>query len=308
MTVNSVSTYLKFANLQMAAEAIFPDAFSGGIATNILTTGNNRSSKFTDVLAEQFVKDWEVVEHKADTTTGFSGTLFKCLTDDPARGLVKGELVMSFRSTEFADDAARDNEATNALEIKPFGWAFGQNSDMKAWYDSLLSSGKLSATDKFAVTGYSLGGHLATAFNQLLADTGQASKITSTYTFNGAGVGEIKSGSLTAAIDLFNSHRDTSNETYFTSTAAHDLYNKWRADLNGNADSITRLNALNEITNLKTALASNPQANLTAMTRRSALPQASAAAATARGRRQSVWRLSRRRNSTTKWRCCKRRH
>jgi len=39
---------------------------------------------------------------------------------------------MSFRSTEFADDAARDNEATNKLEIKDHGWAFGQIADMEA--------------------------------------------------------------------------------------------------------------------------------------------------------------------------------
>jgi len=247
MTVNSVSTYLKFANLQMAAEARFPDAFSGAISTNILTLGNGRSSKFTDVLAEQFAKDWEVVEHKADTTTGFSGTLFRARQDNESLGIKQGELVMSFRSTEFADDAARDNEATNAQEIKPFGWAFGQISDMKAWYDSLLSSGKLSATDQFAVTGYSLGGHLATAFNQLLAETGQASKITSTYTFNGAGVGEIKSGSLTAAIDLFNSHRDTSNEAYFQTTLARNLYLMWRPQLNAHASSETMAAAMVDV-------------------------------------------------------------
>lgn len=61
---------------------------------------------------------------------------------------------------------------------------------MKRWYQSLLDTGKLSAADRFAVTGYSLGGHLATAFNQLLVEAGQGNRITETYTFNGAGVGE----------------------------------------------------------------------------------------------------------------------
>jgi hypothetical protein len=37
---------------------------------------------------------------------------------------------MSFRSTEFIDDAARDNQATNAMEIKEAGFAFGQIRDM----------------------------------------------------------------------------------------------------------------------------------------------------------------------------------
>src|SRR4051794_3340413 len=101
MSANAVTTYLKCAELQMAAEALFNlqgqtpgTTFSGAIPPDFLTAGNNRSSKFTTTEAEQFAKDWVVVEHKSDTTTGFSGTLFKCLTDDPARGLTRGELVM----------------------------------------------------------------------------------------------------------------------------------------------------------------------------------------------------------------------
>ena len=122
--VNEVTTYLKYATLQMAAESLFgitplspvgTITGSGSMTPGTLTKGNERSSTFTDVQAQQFAKDWEVVEHQGDSATGFSGTLFKCLRDDPARGLKKDELVLSFRSTEFADDAARDNQATNAI-------------------------------------------------------------------------------------------------------------------------------------------------------------------------------------------------
>jgi pimeloyl-ACP methyl ester carboxylesterase len=223
MTTNAVATYLKFANLQMAAEAIFPDAFSGGIATNTLTTGNNRSSKFTTVLAEQFAKDWKVVAHRADTNTGFSGTLFECQVDDPARGLVRGELVMSFRSTEFADDAARDNEATNVLEVKEFGWGFGQIDDMKKWVDGLYASGKISPTSALSVTGYSLGGHLATAFNLVYPGAAKG-----TYTFNGAGVGVVNRGSLTQVIAQFDRQRMnvSGNEIKFTDPQATIFYNQ----------------------------------------------------------------------------------
>jgi hypothetical protein len=128
----------------------------------VLVFGNNRSSKFTDEAAAQFAAVWSVVEHKSDTTTGFSGTLFK--------NNATGELVMSFRSTEFADDAARDNQATNDLEIRSFGWAFGQIADMEGWYQSLRTKYATDFTNaggKVAVTGYSLGGHLATAFAKL---------------------------------------------------------------------------------------------------------------------------------------------
>ncbi len=49
------------------------------------------------------------------TATGFSGALFvNSLTH---------ELVLSFRSTEFLDDAVRDNTATNMLEIDGTGFA-----------------------------------------------------------------------------------------------------------------------------------------------------------------------------------------
>ncbi|SDP94092.1 hypothetical protein SAMN04489708_1587 [Paracidovorax cattleyae] len=64
------------------------------------------------------------------------------------RGIVKGELVLSFRSTEFADDAARDNQATNTLEIKEKGWAFGQIADMEAWFQTLRSRGLIGDTEQ----------------------------------------------------------------------------------------------------------------------------------------------------------------
>ncbi len=221
----SPTTVLKYANLQMAAEArldLFPDLKSA------LTYGNNRSSKFTDKQAAQFTADWKVVAHQANTGTGFSGTLFECLSDDPARGLVFGQQVMSFRSTEFADDAARDNEATNVLEVKEFGWAFGQIDDMKKWVDSLHTSGDI--VGPLTVTGYSLGGHLATAFNQLYP-----SLVSATYTFNGAGVGRVTSGNLSQVIAQFDRQRMnvSGNEIRFTDPQAIIFYNQMRARLTG---------------------------------------------------------------------------
>lgn len=91
----------------------------------------------------------------------------------PERGIVAGELAMSFRSNEFVDDAVRDNQATNALEIKDKGWAFGQIADMEAWYASLRADGKLSESDTLTVTGYSLGGQTpAEMFSVSVASTG----------------------------------------------------------------------------------------------------------------------------------------
>lgn len=170
----SIAEYLQYANLQMAAEALYgynaailgANLTPGAIYKNgpidledNLLTGNTHASKFTTTQIELsgLATDWEVVEHISNTSTGFSGTLFKKSATN--------EFVLSFRSTEFVDDAARDNQATNALEIKECGWAFGQIDDMQNWYASLQQRGLIDGP--LSVTGYSLGGHLATAFNLL---------------------------------------------------------------------------------------------------------------------------------------------
>ena len=141
--VNSllVSDCLKYANLQMAAEAFLKNDvtgiknYSGDALSTALKDGNQRASRFTGTQAKEFEAQWTVVDQRANTSTGFSGTLF--------RNRETNEYVISFRSTEFIDDSARDNAATNTLEIKEFGYAFGQISDMEAWYEELKRSKKL---------------------------------------------------------------------------------------------------------------------------------------------------------------------
>ena len=183
--------------------------------------GNGRTSRFTQVQAEEFLADgWKVVEHKSNTETGFSGTLFKNSNT--------GELVISFRSTEFADDAARDNQATNTLEIKEKGWAFGQIDDMEKWYAHLKTAYAqdfAAANNQFTVTGYSLGGHLATAFNLLRQQDGTSGQIAGTYTFNGAGVGQTLDGvSLTQTMQTFRAIREQGAASYFTQGSTQVLY------------------------------------------------------------------------------------
>jgi hypothetical protein len=141
----TVNSEYKFSILQMAAEAFLLDSGSvpltGSRLVASLVRGNDHTSKFTESEAAAFSTHWEVVSQKANTGTGFSGTLFKCIKDDPATGAVAGELVMSFRSTEFIDDAVRDNKETNEREIFKTGWAWGQLRDMEAWYAELNGAG-----------------------------------------------------------------------------------------------------------------------------------------------------------------------
>src|SRR6266446_4271511 len=198
-SANQVAAQLEYAKLQVAAEAMFGvehnapagDRIALPIDTKWLTKGNDHSSRFTQTQADDFVSKWELVEHQANTATGFSGTLFKYKgADNPDLGLANGQLVITFRSTEFIEDAARDNQATNTFELSQAGWAFGQIADMEKWYADLKTNYPdafaASPGNKVNVTGYSLGGSLATSFNIL-----HRAEIDRTYTFNGAGVGTI---------------------------------------------------------------------------------------------------------------------
>ena len=239
MAAPTITNYLKYARLQMAAEAFIRDEDthilrgSGQGLIDTLKDGNKHTSRFPESEAKQFADNWEVLDQRANTKTGFSGTLFRRVRDDPTTGAQAGELVLSFRSTEFIDDAVRDNEATNVKEIRDTGWAFGQISDLEDWYAELRRDpGKLQG-QRFAVTGYSLGGHLATAFHLLHPDD-----VREVVTFNGAGVGRVKRGTLAdglrAALATFNTLRRDPEQIAFAfsaSPAVADLYREIHAHL-----------------------------------------------------------------------------
>lgn len=146
------ATILEFARLQLVAEALhgfknakpnFEDSKGGASAGNLvfnykiepehLISGNNHNSKLTPTNAAEFVENWKMIAHIANTATGFSGSLFRTREDIKGTRIKKGELAISFRSTEFVDDAMHDSRSTNTLEIKEKGWAFGQIADMECW-------------------------------------------------------------------------------------------------------------------------------------------------------------------------------
>ncbi|MDB5960238.1 MAG: hypothetical protein JWP59_1532, partial [Massilia sp.] len=234
MTITVNSEY-KFSILQMAAEAYLLDLgttpLTGALLIKALVRGNDHSSKFTESEATAFVAHWEVVSQKDNTGTGFSGTLFRCIQDDPATGAVAGELVMSFRSTEFIDDAVRDNKETNEREIAKTGWAWGQLRDMEAWYAELNGAGAELNGKPFSVTGYSLGGHLATAFNLL-----HPNRAAQVVTFNGAGVGQSGTIAPTTALAAFTQMTAAQGgqqviETAFGNAAVVDIYRTVRTGM-----------------------------------------------------------------------------
>ncbi|WP_138856406.1 hypothetical protein [Inhella inkyongensis] len=232
MTPPSIADLLKYADLQMAAEAFLlgdgGTPYAGTKLIEALKRGNDHASRFTQAQAEHFERHWAVEAQQSNTPTGFSGTVFRCHTDAPLTGAKAGEVVMCFRSTEFVDDAARDNESTNVLEIKETGFAWGQLRDMEAWYQQLIQDGKL-AEGQFSLTGYSLGGHLASAFNEMHPTAAKQ-----VVTFNGAGIGAVDptkklSTLLTQFSDLTKPNADGSAKFSFSHPVLSAIYERTRA-------------------------------------------------------------------------------
>lgn len=240
MASNQIARMLEFANLQMASEAFLLQGDEPRIQTDLvqerLELGNRHATKFMRGQAEQLLRNYEVLaQHRNDpldpSGTGFSGSLFKHRET--------GELTLSFRSTEFIEDAVRDSKSTNELEVKELGWALGQISDMEAWFRQLRADGGPLKDKSFHVTGYSLGGHLATAFNVLRREEARAgiaaNPVIDTCTFNGAGVGGLRNGATLFGI-LAKFDRLRSSPDIFTSA-------EWLA-LTAEEQAITRDQAL----------------------------------------------------------------
>jgi Ca2+-binding RTX toxin-like protein len=199
MPQSDIATWLKFALQQMAAESYLDniDLNSPEEVTRRLLLGNNREgfpeagfTRFTGTLvqgqAKDFAQRYQIVDHHANDATGFSATLLK----DTATNTY----TLSFRSTEYQNQAQggdweRDGQPGASGEIFFKGFAFGQLVSMEKYYQKLKTDGVLPSGATLTVTGYSLGGHLATVFTELHED-----EIQHTYTFNGAGRGEIAGG------------------------------------------------------------------------------------------------------------------
>ncbi|SDE79778.1 hypothetical protein SAMN05192589_1501, partial [Paracidovorax valerianellae] len=84
MTAPTIAEYLSYANLQIAAESFIRDEQNPAVFRNqgqafldALTRGNDHSSRFVTTQADKFATEWEVLDQKANTKTGFSGTLFR---------------------------------------------------------------------------------------------------------------------------------------------------------------------------------------------------------------------------------------
>lgn len=176
----------------------------------------------TSEQAKSFAEDWMVVSHQPNSATGLSATLFKLKPGraDASKGTYEGQYVVSFRSTEFVEDYARDTRQADQIEVGDGGWAYGQIADMQTWWKSPAVQAAIGSS-KVDVTGYSLGGHLAAAFYDLNKD-----RVNKVYTFNAAGVGGlVGQNKLSDVIAEFSRRRNKGqNGDLFTDQVAHEKY------------------------------------------------------------------------------------
>lgn len=159
--------------------------------------GRLGATRMTEVMIDDFLATWEVIDHIPNDTSGFSATLLK--------NRQTGKYTLSFRSTESkpwedGGDNERDGSAGADGEISYAGFAWAQLNSTAQYFQHLVRGelytsgyGSSSAGDlvrdtlqsgQITVTGYSLGSHLAQLFTLMHYD-----KVEHTYTFNGAGFG-----------------------------------------------------------------------------------------------------------------------
>jgi len=105
---SDIRSWLDYAIQQMAAESYLDgiNLLSRNEVKDKLLLGNNNpvldsslsgKTRFTNVLAEEFLDRYQIIDHHANDASGFSATLFKDTSNNT--------YTLSFRSTEYADSA-----------------------------------------------------------------------------------------------------------------------------------------------------------------------------------------------------------
>ncbi|WP_459873690.1 hypothetical protein, partial [Endothiovibrio diazotrophicus] len=157
----------------------------------------------TGSQAQAFVNRYQVIDHRPNDHTGFSATL---LLDTQT-----GQYTLSFRSTEYSlerngGDFQRDTVGADT-GINDEGFAFAQIDSMQRYWEELTADGGvLAGGQRINVTGYSLGGHLATVFTELHSE-----RVLHTYVFNSPGRGLYSDGTLE---EMFAYYREVLERPY----------------------------------------------------------------------------------------------
>jgi Ca2+-binding RTX toxin-like protein len=211
---NEIRMYYEFALQQIAGESYFDGVvdFAGqqALVTDRLRSGNNRDgfekkgfSRLTDAQVAEFLATFQLVAQASDYADSqrigpvyYPGTTILANSGMSATLIHRkgtNEFTLAIRSTEFrtvpdGGDRGRDGFGADVQGIFANGFALAQLNALEEYYAWLKQSGTLPIGATLNVTGYSLGGHLATVFTEIHANDPDVD-LSRTFTFNGAGRG-----------------------------------------------------------------------------------------------------------------------
>lgn len=131
--------------------------------------GAGAYTKISQTQADYFLDNFKILDYYGNDNTGFSATTFIKNSDILVTNGEKKlqEITISFRSTEFTEDYYKDASGADD-EISKNGTAIAQNIALVNYLKKLKTDGIITSTTKINITGYSLGGHLASSAYQYL--------------------------------------------------------------------------------------------------------------------------------------------
>jgi Ca2+-binding RTX toxin-like protein len=165
----SVNQYLIYAELALAS-------YGAGLLLPGPKTDRYRAAGMSAPQAEAFDRQWAVLD-QVDLGNGFSAALFQRVDSN---GIPTGEKVLAIRGT----DNAWGLDAVANAQVALLGTAVGmpQYQALEAFYQQLVTTGKLGSSEQISVTGHSLGGFLTQAFA-----AEYSSVVSAAYTYNAPG-------------------------------------------------------------------------------------------------------------------------
>ena len=204
---------------------------------NSLNEGYPGYTRMTSLQADEFLSKYKIVHQWSDdptltgsrprvegnpafdqlnnkilANTGLSATLIQ---KRDSNGVLINEYTLAIRSTEFRDwadggDGERDRNGADLKSIAFTGFALAQQDALERYYAWLkvnvdsVGDTLLPAHAKLNVTGYSLGGNLATVFTEIHQNDLDI-QFGETVTMNGAGRGQydFSTGSLSDMVGYY---------------------------------------------------------------------------------------------------------
>jgi len=191
----AAESYLSQQGILSAGEALLVHLVQGA---NPRGSGPGNTLRLTAAQAARLVQETDVVAQHENDLTGFSATLM--------RDRQSGQWQIALRGTEFlkiaqGGDWERDGIFGADGQLASHGLALAQLDQMRRVFTGWSQRFAL-AGEQIDVTGYSLGGHLATGFTELFPES-----VRQAVNFNGPtrGIWSMPNTTLTQILDHYRS-------------------------------------------------------------------------------------------------------